>query len=196
MANRKINNVRNEQGSVLLESVIAIPLFMLLIGGTIWIGQLSYDKQKLVIADRYVAWNAGNRANPSFQTSDIQQDVKDRFFKESGTVTVRSPMGQSGRWGQQVSAGVDLGVDMPAWTYGFLLAGQVRDSNATTIQTNVSGLHGRDLPGVDYQGHVVLMRSGEDGSRVNTANPLGDLKIDYNSVSQEPWPEDAGKQRQ
>ncbi|MFA4943445.1 MAG: TadE/TadG family type IV pilus assembly protein [Lentisphaeria bacterium] len=59
--NGKRGLARDAGGSVLLETVIAIPLFIVLIGGTFWLGELILAKQKLVGADRFAAWRAGNR---------------------------------------------------------------------------------------------------------------------------------------
>lgn len=194
------NLIRKEDGSVLLETVIAIPLFMLLIGGTIWIGQLSYDKQKLVVADRYVAWNVGNRANPSFRESDVQKDVHEKFFAslETEQVTIDRPIGKKDRWGHEAWGGVELDVTMPVWTYGFLLAGQTNPTDTGTIQTNVVGLRGRDIPDWPdeqtgesyYRGHVVLMRSGLDGARTNGVLADADLAAGYTNTWNDPWPED------
>jgi len=70
---------RDERGSVLMETVIVIPLFIVLIGGTFWLGDLILAKQKLVVADRYAAWNAGNRHRGG--TGGIQGKIKDNLFK-------------------------------------------------------------------------------------------------------------------
>jgi hypothetical protein len=202
---------KKEAGSVLLETVIAIPLFMLLIGGTIWIGQLSYDKQKLVIADRYVAWNVGNRANPGFRSTDIAQDVHDKFFAGLSTErpTIDSPSGTKNRWGHEAWAGVELGVFMPVWTYGFLLAGQRTPGDMAAIQTSVPALYGRDIDDwydesgqPHYRGHVVLMRSGMAGDAVRTkeikpgkGDTIEPLAPGYSGIWYEPWPDDVGRER-
>ena len=43
---------RGTEGSVLLETVLAIPLYMILLGGVLWVGDLIVTRQQLVIADR------------------------------------------------------------------------------------------------------------------------------------------------
>lgn len=187
-----------------METVIAIPLFMLLIGGTIWIGQLSYDKQKLVITDRYVAWNVGDRHPLGAETMNVQ----DRFFGGSQTekVTVETTPGSANRWGQESWGGVDLEVKTPPWTFGFLLAGQGSSGGGSAAETQVPLLRGRDIPDwrnpdtgeLRYRGHVVLMRSGQNGVResgVSANQPLPGGYADVGDALKEPWPEEAGKQR-
>jgi len=180
---------RNDHGSVLLETVIAIPLLVLLVGGIMWIGQLMHDKQKLVVADRYVAWNAGNRHGG--QWADVQQ----RFFETStpDTASVLQPQrGDAKNWWHGVFAYVDLAVTMPSWTRGWLV-----DTYAATYATTAherppsnlrsfSGFHGRDLPpdGRRPGGHFVMTRSlGYTGTRNNLVNPEDEeLSIKYVSV--------------
>lgn len=72
--------LRDERGSVLMEAVIAIPLFLVLIGGTFWIGELILAKQKLVGSDRFAAWNAGNRHAGG--TGGIRPALQQQLFPE------------------------------------------------------------------------------------------------------------------
>ena len=160
-------------GSVMLETVIAIPLFMVLIGGTMWIGDLILAKQRLVIADRYAAWNVGNRHRT---TPDLEQEIQKKFF--SGVVDFQDvhPMTVAGgsvqRWWHFAWANVPMTVSMPVWTRGWLSASVVWDE---TIPEEQHQLYGRDIAETEH--HVVVMRSstGEDSNypRNWDANSLG-----------------------
>ena len=44
-----------------METILVIPLFVVLIGGIFWLGEVILAKHKLVNADRFAAWTAGNR---------------------------------------------------------------------------------------------------------------------------------------
>ncbi len=70
-----------ERGSVLMETVIAIPLYIVLIGGMFWLGDLLLAKHKLVTADRYAAWNAGNRHAGG--TGGIKDKIQNTLFAQS-----------------------------------------------------------------------------------------------------------------
>ncbi len=65
-------------GSVLMETVLAIPLFLVLIGGIFWLGELMLAKHQLTAADRFAAWNAGNRHLGT--TSGIQAKLQNELF--------------------------------------------------------------------------------------------------------------------
>ena len=181
-------NHRYEFGSVLLETVIVIPLFMLLIGGIMWVGQLIYDKQKLVIADRYVAWNLGNRYGSGNAADNVQQ----KFFPDAthDQVVVLSPvLGTVNRWWWEGYAGVNLNVTIPPWTLGWFAADAAINGRATPASP--VALQGRDVvsPSGSYEGHVVIMRSDWTGStRYGSANVNQNLGIRYGSVfSGEDW---------
>ena len=183
-------------GSVLLETVIVIPLFMLLIGGILWIGQLTYDKQKMVTADRYVAWNVGN------WHSSGGEDVQDILFPKGryggyeivGRITPRKEV--PAQWWCEAYAGVGLQVSMPDWTKGWFAADAAM--NGRSMLDSVVVIRGRDIPpgklSGQYEGHVVLMRSGWIGTRADMMNPSGVLTVDYQGIYDETWPPTGGRQ--
>ena len=69
---------RASGGAILMELVIAIPLFVVLLGGTMWVGDIILAKQKLAIADRFAAWSGGNRHRPD--KASIKDDIQKLFF--------------------------------------------------------------------------------------------------------------------
>jgi hypothetical protein len=51
----------NRRGSVLMETILVIPVLLVLLGGVLWLGQLQINRARLLAADRYMAWNLANR---------------------------------------------------------------------------------------------------------------------------------------
>ena len=167
-ARMRLRTTKTETGSVLMETVIAVPLFMLLIGGIMWIGQLMYDKQKLVIADRYVAWNYGNR-----QTGAVWQDVQGQFFSQAVSEIATSQQPQvisQSPWWHLVRGEADSLVWMPSWTHGWLTADAIMKNQPFTMPIIVS-LYGRDLGNGGVGGHYVVMRTVVNDTREKSVDP-------------------------
>lgn len=201
--NNTVNNsialFRDESGSILMETVIVIPLFMLLIGGIMWSGQLMYDKQKLVIADRYVAWNCGNRYAKNYN------DVQDRFFLGSqntkDVVQTIDPKinGVSSPWWHEVHGSVALVSQVPSLTVGWFTMSEYVDAAVGGVGKLPSflALHGRDLADGSAGWHTVVMRKNvtPDDTRSKSVNPDdSNLSIDPGAIYSEPWPEQAQNQ--
>jgi hypothetical protein len=176
--------------------VIAMPLFVLLVGGIMWTGQLSYDKQWLVIADRYEAWNAGNWHGG-------KADDALRLFPDSARETATVPPPEltdpEPHWSHSVRAFVKLDVTMPDLTKGWLLADAVMKGQMQDVPGVLNGgkvtLYGRDLSpdGDQPGGHYVIMRSpsysGTRNEPVNAGEFLEDtpLNVKPPQVANEPW---------
>ena len=52
---------RSRRGSVLMEFVLVLPVYVAVIGGALWIGQSSLDAINLRSSDHWSVWSAGNR---------------------------------------------------------------------------------------------------------------------------------------
>ena len=191
--NNTVNNskaFRNENGSILMETVIVIPLFMLLIGGIMWSGQLIYAKQRLVVADRYVAWNAGNRHAQNY--SDVQSQFFNQSIPDASTTPPPKEISSS-PWWHVVHGSVGLIATMPVWTKGWFYpsydlrqASQIGSGGGVP---ELAGLHGRDLSGGVSGGHTVVMRHTLTDSRAASVNPNDDvLGVKNNSIYSENWP--------
>ena len=55
------NLFRSRRGSVLMEFVLVLPVYMATIGGILWLGMKSLDAINLRSADHWGVWMAGNR---------------------------------------------------------------------------------------------------------------------------------------
>ena len=186
-----------------METVIALPLLLLLIGGIMWFGQLIYDKQTLVIADRYVAWNCGNWHDipVTHDLTAFKTDVQNHFFTNtSDTVTSLAPVqkGPPNTWWYAVQGAVNLGVNMPSWTYGFLSTDAIMKGRLPAdvdAISNVPSFHGRDVADDSPTGggHWVVMRSGFDDHRLDGIDPgpplgpLVPLPVDLAAITNEVW---------
>lgn len=161
---------RTRRGSVLMETVIAIPIFLVTIGATIWMGELNLDRQRLLTADRFAAWNAGNR-HGGLETSP--QSVWQRVFNKDADVDVKQVRvrEKSGGWYNQVTATTRARIRMPAWTHGMIHYGDTEwDGKDVVPFETMTGRNG---------GHLVAMRGGSRDQAKDDVNWLG--------VSMGPW---------
>ena len=74
---------RSRQGSVLMEFVMVLPVYVAVMGGILWIGMRSLDAINLRVSDHWAVWSAGNR----FQTRVPAMAALRGLFPRSKTVT-------------------------------------------------------------------------------------------------------------
>ena len=74
---------RSRQGSVLMEFVMVLPVYVAVMGGILWIGMRSLDAINLRVSDHWTVWSAGNR----FQTRVPAMVALRGMFPRSKTVT-------------------------------------------------------------------------------------------------------------
>jgi len=147
--------IRNGEGSVLMETLMVIPLFTVLLGGMIWIADLYLARHRLTTADRYAAWNAGVRhrgAGP-----DPQAEIQTRFFEADPFERVQAievTRQAVGTWYNVTSARMPIRVIMPIWTRGWLAVADLAQegSPAPTMGFTQQYYSRRDGP------HGIVMR--------------------------------------
>lgn len=177
-----------------METIIAIPIYMILLGGIFWLGDLMITRQQLVIADRYIAWNKGMRhPDPGrFDTAAIHQ----LFFSDADNQpsAYHKPLSASGTidevfdWSHQVSGQARFEIKMPEWTRYLFNAGQIMYN--TGVPLEVSVMQGRDKPD---QRHVVIMRTrpmAEPGYIRNLYGVSNSEKVanQWHKIADEKWP--------
>ena len=173
-------------GSIMMETVIAIPIFMILLGGILWIGDLMVARQKLVMADRYSVWNYGCRYNPGgYDAGTIHQ----RFFDSSDykKPTKVETDKKEYDWSLEAKGNVQLEMTMPDWTRFMFNAGSVMYGSGAPEET--VKLVGRSLGG----GHMVLMRTkaeADPGYIRNKygINESGQVAKKWRDIYGEKWP--------
>ena len=50
-----------DRGSILMETVLVIPLYLVVLSGIFWVGDLALLRSKSTFFDRFAAWSSGNR---------------------------------------------------------------------------------------------------------------------------------------
>jgi hypothetical protein len=154
-------------GSVLMETVIAIPIFLVTIGWTLWMGELSQGRSRLLMADRYAAWNRGNRqGGEGAQPAEVRKRLfNDETRQDVTAVRVRS---RSAGWYTEVKAETRAKLAMPDWVAGMVQAGTTWDLMPTREKQRLTG---RDHP------HLIVLRGGarnEDKASVNWLHVASD----------------------
>lgn len=204
----------------MMETLIVIPLYLVLIGGTMWIGDLLLARQRLLGADRYAAWNNGNRHRT---IAPVKREIKEYFFPRSQTKDVRGRYEKVGRiyterrsnsrgnrkkWWNEKTARVQLKINMPAWTQGWMEAGDelwgIRRRKKTDTRHKIYGRYVAGKFREKEADHLILMRtpfSDRDYFRNRDGNYLADpcrygprSDIWFKAVN-EPWPYQKGSRR-
>lgn len=190
-----VRQKKRQSGAILMETVLAIPLFMIFIGGVMWIGDLMVTRQQLVVADRYVAWNRGLRYDDKGAID--AGEVHRLFFADVDGAPSRyhQPSASDARidktfdWSHAASGQVRLKMKMPEWTRALFNAGQVFYESGVPLE-RVQMMFGRDK---EDQRHVVLMRTKKKAEPQEVRNLYGKrdssrVAQHWNDIAQEKWP--------
>ena len=192
-----INNqqeTNSREGAILMELVISVALFVVMIGGTMWLGDIILAKCKLVSSDRYAAWNAGNRH--MLAKGRIVADIQDNLFPfdrvgDQRVEDIEYERGDPALWSTYFGARVDFFMVMPIWTEGWLAAG-VTWEDAPGL-ARFAAFTGRDPDAADGPSHhAVRMRTrfSEIAYRTWTPQELADWSMPWDwAVYDEEWPE-------
>lgn len=176
-----------------MELVISVALFVVMIGGTMWLGDIILAKCKLVSADRYAAWNGGNRH--MLAKGRIINDIQEYLFPpdkvgDQIVEEVEYERGDPALWSAYFGARVDFMMIMPVWTEGWLAAGVTWDD--APMLAHVAAFTGRDPDAADGPSHhAVLMRTwfSEIAYRIWTPQELADWSQPWDwAVYDEEWP--------
>ncbi len=194
---------RDERGSVLMETLIVIPLYLVLIGAILWLADLQTTRIRLVEADRYAAWSRGNRHRSGISAAAIKSELAQMVFPMSaGSGNVDFYTGRSlniliedtgggavESWWHEAYAGVKINMKMPFWMRGFWAPQRTREQAAgnvpAQVQETVTGMVGRNwTSAAPYEGSVVIMRApyGMTGERTYSGSGLAPA-----ASYSEPW---------
>ncbi|MDD4017992.1 MAG: hypothetical protein PHV28_08605 [Kiritimatiellae bacterium] len=189
------HDAEQRAGAVLMETVLAIPLFMIFLGGVMWVGDLMVTRQQLVVADRYVAWNTGLRYDDKGKTDPAT--VHQLFFTDAAgsPSAYHIPTSSDGKidkdydWSHEASGQVRLKMRMPEWTRYMFNAGQVFYEAGVPLE-QVSVMFGRDK---EDQRHVVVMRTKKEAEPGYIRNKYGiresgQVAEKWREIADEKWP--------
>lgn len=191
-------------GSVLLETVLVIPVLMVLLGGVMWLGQLQINRARLLAADRYIAWNRVNRylhqIPPASLRDTLQNSDPPIFFDARETLGQMESLEREPRT-ERIPSG-------NFWWGGWSLAAmEVAASDLVSeLVSAPETMWAEARPGRDLEvgglrssnPHFLLARApfehGEyTGSRFHRGQPVHcdrDLLIDWEAVEDEDWYEE------
>lgn len=158
-------------GSIILEFLLVMPIYFVLIGGTFWIGELLLNRDNLLIADRLATGHWGNRhdwdndkrkPNDNTIMNRLNMFLFDVFNQNIGDSSIVSEVIQSRAmqhnrysWSQTIGSKTSLFALQPSWTRGWLhnsdtpwnkksnRSSFMSVSNTITAQEDVFGLNAR-----------------------------------------------------
>ena len=102
---------------------------MVLLGGIMWVGDLVLARGRLVVSDRYAAWNMGNRH--SVKSLGQVKSLAQRIFFDPGHrpyERIDGGVGQAKRpvrWWEERYARLTLRIKAPSWTKPWLSFGDI-----------------------------------------------------------------------
>jgi TadE-like protein. len=158
---------RQAAGSVLMEFVLVVPIYLLLFGGVFWIGELFQAQFMRQNSMRSTAWSYGLRENrPSsvlglLTRRDVNNWIPETAFGNA-VKQGRYLANTSQSWLQVAGGSFSLDYRPPAWTKGWFESGQALMS--MEIQ---SGAMAERLEGGAVYEHIVVMRT-KGGDAVNS----------------------------
>ena len=156
---------RNCEGSVLMETILVIPLFIAFFSGICMLGELGYSRIRLASADRYAVWTAGTR-HEQRGDDEIKNDVTKAFFpsgdfSEGTKIESFRSSSNASNWYAVVSGGARLKSVLPLWAVGTrkgviqILAGEEGGKPDENLWDDIS-FKAREISRDDT--HSVLMR--------------------------------------
>ena len=179
---------RFRSGAVLMETVIAIPLFMVMLGGIFWIGELTVARQKLLLADRYLAWNKGMRYDDRGQT-DAGTVGRLFFADKSGAVApghtpnvLFADITKQYDWSHAAAGQASVKVKMPDWVYAMIHSARTVYKRGGAMDKSAE-VRGREREG---QRHQVVMRTKAEADKGYIRNRYG---VDESAAVTKQWKE-------
>lgn len=178
-----------DRGSILMETVLVIPLYLVVLSGIFWVGDLALLRSKSTFFDRFAAWSSGNRfANAS--QSGIKNDLEQNFLQaarvgDQKVDKVNTAKRSSSVWSAIAGAAATVSVEPPVWTQGWRRAGvTMMESDADELQR--TSLRSREIE--DSFLHRVLMRTGDTYRDKAKARALAEKMEWQTRVYMAQWP--------
>jgi len=190
MSHNNYGLLRRCRGSILMETVLVIPLYLAFLSGVFWVGDLILIRSKLTVSDRVAAWGHGNR-HQEMSSGDSKSFLKDRFFNDQAVGSnqqvheVNVDRQTYGLWTRLERAAVALAASPPPWTDGWRRASMsffAVDSHIDPVT-----FHSREI--ADPFMHQVLMRNKNDFRENSTPQSLAENISWYTQVYRDAWPE-------
>ncbi len=164
----KCKHKGGDSGSVLMETVLVIPLYIAFFSGILLLGELCLGRNRLTAADRFGVWLAGNR-HVEKEADAVKSETSGTFFPTdefaAGTKLESLRINQKKvDWYALVQGSGTLKMVLPDWVTGarkgaLLLFADIGDAPERELWDDVS-FRARDVESVNT--HSVLMRRRYD----------------------------------
>ena len=178
-------------GSILMETVLIIPLYLVALSGIFWVGDLALLRSKSTFFDRVSAWCSGNRHDEK-SSSSIQNDLKQNFLEASKVgdqqvdyVRLR-PKASGQAWSFIAGASVTVSAEPPVWTQSWYKVGLLM------MESPDQELKKRSFRSREVESewmHQTLMRTSDKYRDSVTPKQLAEKMEWLNRVYGSPWPD-------
>lgn len=181
---------RQERGSILMETVLVIPLYLALLSGIFWVGDLVLLRVKSTFFDRFSAWSSGTRhqrmegnQSRSFLNSHFlrQNKVGDQSVDSVSTGGAASGNAWLSIFGASGTVSIRPPVWTDAWHRSALLMMEEKD---TALQKE--SFRSREIDAKFP--HRVIMREKDSFRENATPRSLAENKSWLHRVYDAPWP--------
>lgn len=184
-----------------METVLVLPVLMVLLGGVMWLGQLQLNRARLLAADRFTSWNLANRhqqpvpnahrANhfrthlqtpPGDRHIFISDVISGERVHNSGTDFQHRPRG----FWHGVADRVSLDVEVPGIVSAMMSAVDIHRQAPVGGEMRVEGMS-------SSRRHFVLARQANSryaaagGTRFVVPDVDSALGLNWEAVRDEPW---------
>ncbi len=156
------------RGSVLMETILVIPLYIAFFSGIYLLGDLELGRNRLAAADRFAVWLSGCRYGDKDDEA-VKKDASKAFFPDGefaeGTKLESFSSGKTkADWYSVVRGAAELKMVLPVWAVGcrkgaIQLFADIGSSPDKELWDKLS-FRAREIEGPDT--HSVLMRADYD----------------------------------
>lgn len=190
-------SVHSARGSILMETVLVIPLYLVLLSGIFWVGDVALLRSKSTFFDRFAAWSGGNR-HDSGSSSSIKSALESGFLQkervgDQHVDSVRTASGVSGKdWSFLAGGTVEVSIEPPVWTQGWRKSGMIMmESDAGDLKR--TKFRSRELD-AEWM-HRTLMRTKDTYRDTVKPQALAEQKTWLTRVYDGSWPDQWTKEK-
>lgn len=161
-------SILDAHGSVLMETILVIPLYIAFLSGIFLLGDLELGRNHLIAADRFGVWTSGTR-HAETESDETKKKTSEAFFSEKqfaeGTEVESLLLNpEDAGWYSIVRGGVKLKMVLPQWAVGcrkgaLQVLADIGTSPEKEMWDDIS-FKAREIE--DNYTHTVLMRAKYD----------------------------------
>ena len=174
-----------------METVLVIPLYLVILSGIFWVGDLALLRSKSTFFDRFSAWSSGNRHDES-SSSDLQNVLKQNFLNASKVGDqqvdeIRLKSKSSGQaWSSIAGASARVSIEPPVWTQGWRKVGLIM-MEKEAAELKKTSFQSREIDSGWM--HQVIMRTSDQYRDKVKPKDLAEKMEWLTRVYDSPWPD-------